>query len=349
MAVTVLLAYAVFVTVAAVALLSRSNRASEHELATVEQRLTEATIARLFPEDRAVRDIHPYRITVTWPKDYHGRVNIPSPLISDDFDKYRYGLNPPLLPLDDKAWEGRWDQWNDGIRWEHFEGVNVLGSEGLSNLYVTGWWAASLPKSLRARTGIARSARVNALDVWDFVQEHERIYYQCWLHVKSGPKDAVNVGFVADDPLSSEETNWSHAWTNTLALGSDGAVRWTYWDQQARRNAQHELRTWRPGAEEAWFLRVELDFNPDAPKGFVWINGEAIGRDLPISPKGFKRDGWQTKEFRLDRWAFTSPGTPEAEGLTKYEPRYTDIDDLEFGAWEYGPAETQPAGQAPVP
>jgi len=89
---------------------------------------------------------------------------------------------------------------------------------------------------------------------------------------------------------------------------------------------------------------VELDF--ENRKGFVWMNGELCNGDLPISPKEFEPDDFDGKTFKLERWGLAGPGSGD---LIDYHPRYMDIDDLEFGTWEYGPPETQPTGQAPVP
>jgi serine/threonine protein kinase len=263
----------------------------------------------------------PFQIHENWTKNYHNHTL--TPFAWDDFDGYWFGQNPPLIPFET---DDTYNRPNGLPRWEHFEGENMARSEGLSNLYVTGYWHKSGLRSLRAKTGTGDSVRVSTTNIWDHVKDAERFYYRCWIHVWDPTGSGLYFGFVSEDPGAKTTTFWSPRWTNSVQLHRYGTVVW-YWHDDGWNDAPLQVH-WTPGKEYACFLHVALDF--DRQKGFVWINGEQVGDELSISPRRFQPKSFRGQTFRLDRWGFTSPGNYEG-----YHPSYTDIDDLEFGTWEY--------------
>jgi hypothetical protein len=212
--------------------------------------------------------------------------------------------------------------------WEHFEGENRPGTEGLSNLYITGFWRVSGHKALRARTGIWRSARVSALNIWPYVNEADRFYYQCWLHWTGTPQDRAIIGFVMDHPLQQRSDDWQHIWSNRVLFREDGQVNWATGDRTD--GGERVFTAWPQGKEYACLLRVELDFQRQTAS--VWINGKLRATDLPIRSKHFDLEDMSGEALKLERWGFVGPGASTAR---RYEPLYLDIDDLEFGTWEY--------------
>jgi len=124
--VAALLVYGLALTVATVALMLRWRgaredlRTAEKQLAVAQGELSEAAL-RLPPP----RDPRTYPLQLTfpavwlWPETYHGRIN--KPLLPFDFegDRYPFGHNPS--------------------EWEHYEGTNVPGSEGLSTCISPGF------------------------------------------------------------------------------------------------------------------------------------------------------------------------------------------------------------------
>ena len=259
--------------------------------------------------------------------NYHGRKD--TPFFTFKFDELRPGQNPPLIKfIRDREIE------EVAPRWLHFEGANTARSEGRSNLYTTRFWCRSRLIALRSETGRGVSGRVDALNVWEYVEKAERVYYQCYMHLEGTPEDMASFGFVADHPTVNSAEFWGHIWTNQLHFEPDGQIRWKAHSADGRRTA-HDLGAWPRDEEFVCLLRVELDF--PAGKAHVWIDGRRVGNELPVTAKQYHVAELPDHPIKLNRWAFQGPSG--YTGRKEYHPRYLDIDDLEIGAWEQGASE----------
>ncbi|UCF34129.1 MAG: protein kinase [Phycisphaerales bacterium] len=302
-----------------------------------------------------------FRVVVdrTWAEDYHGHLD--EPFVTDDFEDYWPGMNPPLLDYrSEDPYRGLLKCGDSDPHprkaslWEHFEGINLLGSEGLSNLYITRFWPADVDSSqaLRAKTGINRSGRVSVLNVWDLLKDAPRVYYQCWVHLLGQGRYHAQLGFVVPHPYQQTEVHFRHDWANAVLFYYDGTVRWLSFDAEFTRHEDHLPIRWRPGPKQgepfeyACFLRVELDF--DSGFGSLFINGQRIAGDLTVSPREFEPKGWGGNKFRLDRWGFEAPRAPNDHPINPYHPHYMDIDELEIGTWDEKPSDEEPPAPWPA-
>lgn len=257
------------------------------------------------------------------PEGYHGHFD--APIIKEGFEDYWPGENPQ--------------------EWRHFEGKNQLGSEGLSNLYVTRRWAQDGQKALRSRTGIGRSLRCDVLDMSSLLTDkHDRVYYQCVLHLSGTPRDSARLGFVQSHPHHRSLDDWQYAWANSVAFTADGRVCWTRKYLPARYLCEWPTSV---GEELLCLVRVELDFRSEPPTAAVWLNGKRIREGEPALSACRKVEPATEdypESYRLDKWGFGCGANYDSR-----EPVFVDIDLLEIGVWDDRPPETQPAGRPPSP
>lgn len=289
------------------------------------------------------------------PPEYYARTENDEPSFKFTFDEvYWPGLNPPLLAFD--PYDSFAIRQPDKTRpvWEHFEGPNRPGSEGWSNLYVTRRWYRSPMYSLRSKTGIARSGRVNSLNIRKYVEPepNNRMYYQLWIHLLGKEHDFFECGFVTINPTIFEQERVSHMFTNAVRFERDGAAYWMA--NPTERRVGIKISDWPQGQEFVCRLRVEMEFAKGRAQ--VWIDGQQHGVDLPLTPKRYYDDRAPDHTFRLNRWGFLGPTNYDQKSLgghpdLMFQPGYADIDDLELGTWEYtGSDQSEPAeavGSAP--
>jgi hypothetical protein len=286
---------------------------------------------------------------------YHGKSDNPFfPRLT--FDQFDPGLNPPLMPFDFDDDAELSEILAVRPLWEHFEGPNRAGSEGWSNLYVTCRWFRSQRRSLRSKTGIARSGRVNALNIWRWVEHCDRLYYQLHVHLHGTEQDSFKCGFASIMPNIRAPEEVQHVFANAVDFLPDGRLLWvTYPDTDTERRETRGLYyTWTQGREWVFLLRVELDFARPREGARVWLDGKIIGDRLPVTPKRFTCSVARGQTFRLNRWGFLGPSSyhkPEQGGHPDlmYQPRYVDIDDLEIGTWDYAPSQPEATGDGSSP